>query len=47
MPFNEFGEIIHLEKISQLDWISYIINRFRDTGGEHSSSFTECDVIST
>jgi len=32
MPFYKFGEIIHLEKIAVSDWVSYITERFRDTG---------------
>jgi len=32
MPFYNFGQIIYLDKISQQDWISFIGERFRETG---------------
>lgn len=32
MPFYKFGDIVFLEKISRNDWISFIKERFDDTG---------------
>jgi len=32
MPFYKFGQIIFLEKISHNDWVSFIRNRFQETG---------------
>ena len=32
MPFYKFGDILFLEKIAANHWISYIRNRFEDTG---------------
>lgn len=32
MPFYKFGDIVFLEKISSNDWISFIKDRFDDTG---------------
>lgn len=32
MPFYNFGQIIYLDKISREDWVSFIIERFRETG---------------
>jgi uncharacterized protein len=31
-PFYKFGEIIHLEKITESHWISFITERFQSTG---------------
>ena len=41
MPFYKFGQIIFLEKISHENWISFIRERFRETGkqiGEKEAS---------
>jgi uncharacterized protein len=32
MPFYKFGEVLFLDKISDDDWISFIIKRFSETG---------------
>lgn len=32
MPFYKFGDIIFLQKITEADWVPFIIKRFRDTG---------------
>jgi uncharacterized protein len=32
MPFYKFGDIIFLEKITEKDWIDFIIKRFQETG---------------
>lgn len=32
MPFYKFGDLLFLQKISEPDWIKFIVKRFRDTG---------------
>ncbi len=32
MPFYKFGDIIFLDKISQQDWVTFILKRFSETG---------------
>jgi AAA+ ATPase superfamily predicted ATPase len=32
MPFYNFGQILYLDKISREDWITFIEDRFRETG---------------
>jgi uncharacterized protein len=41
MPFYKFGEIIHLQKISLPDWITYITEQFRITGKSISMQLAE------
>jgi hypothetical protein len=31
-PFYKFGDLMFLPKISNLDWVKYIVSRFNDTG---------------
>ena len=32
MPFFRFGDLIHLDKITEKDWFTYISRQFQDTG---------------
>jgi len=32
MPFYKFGDVMFLEKISEKDWVRFIVQRFLDTG---------------
>ena len=34
MPFYKFGDIMFLEKICKSEWVSFIVERFRETGKE-------------
>lgn len=43
MPFYKFGDILFLHKIGREDWISFIYNRFADTGKEISKEL--CNKI--
>ncbi len=36
-PFYKFGDVIYLEKITTLDWVKYIRERFESTGKEISA----------
>ena len=39
MPFYRFGDLIHLNKISEMDWIQYIDNQFQETGKQINETF--------
>lgn len=45
-PFYQFGDIMHLKKISREDWITFIMNRFETTGKQISQEFAGriCDL---
>ena len=43
MPFYKFGDIHFLDKISREDWVSFISQRFRDTGKDISDDL--CGLI--
>jgi len=47
MPFYKFGDILYLEKISTDHWISYIQQRFTDTGKSISEDMARkiCEII--
>ena len=49
MPFYKFGDIIILEKISEVEWSKFIVKRFRDTAktiskplAAHLAGLVEC-----
>ena len=44
MPFFRFGDLIHLDKISEKDWFTYINQQFQDTGKEIEPSIVY-DII--
>lgn len=41
LPFYKFGDAIYLSKISTADWVSYICERFENTGKHISKSLAE------
>lgn len=47
MPFYQFGDMIFLEKISQKDWIEYIVSRFNNGGKTISAELAGnvCEMV--
>lgn len=45
-PFYQFGDIMHLKKISRADWVKFIVERFETTGKQISQEFAGkiCDL---
>lgn len=41
MPFYKFGDVIFLEKINTVQWVSYIVKRFKATGKSISQELAE------
>ncbi len=49
MPFYKFGDIMFLDKISEDDWVKFLVRRFEDTGkfieedtARHLAKMVEC-----
>ncbi len=47
MPFYKFGDLMFLEKIDTPHWISFIQNRFQDTGKKISSADAQTIAVLT
>lgn len=47
MPFYQFGQLIYLDKIPELDWVEYITSRFRKDGKEISPDLAKriCEIV--
>ena len=41
MPFYKFGDVMYLSKIDRKDWISFIMEKFRDTGKKIDGALAE------
>lgn len=46
MPFYQFGDMIHLDKIKTEDWVNYIVSHFEDRN-KHISSELANSICST
>jgi hypothetical protein len=41
MPFYKFGDVMYLSKIDRKDWVSFIMEKFRDTGKKIDGALAE------
>ena len=46
MPFYRFGDLIHLDKIPEADWMQYIDSQFRETGKQIDKAFVQTIIRS-